>query len=473
MSRSWWWVTGFTVLSLVANFVFILGCVSPATVDLALYRVNVTLLANGLNSLARQDPSKADALHAQSLPTYWYWGASGVCEVWPAITNCRSAFPPTQDIVSIVRGSLIDHYGGDDTQDMISIMNAWSNTLDKIDPSILKNNEAKFAAQSKASVGLAIVAIVLDFAVPFIVLAFDSSSYLYFLFPFISGLLALAAGALAMLSMHNGVHGVINTGEGAGPGILALFVGGGLRLVSCLSGPCCSSRREKDDYYAPELGLGSWGAGPPQRPFHNFQDPYQSNFQNPYQNTSQSPLRNDYQASPVEEDRESRNKRIGYEGEHYIFQMFGSKVRGWGLDNWTSKLRNRMHRYPEWHGSEYHHADFTYDDEFGDLKLALGGMGVPVMPEWSTRTTYHLEIKTTPGECHKPFVISANQVRLMQLYDQDPDNAFILVRVFGTGGGSATTRVRYYPNPWSLKQSGHLQFVPMTTDGGYQVTPTY
>lgn len=42
----------------------------------------------------------------------------------------------------------------------------------------------------------------------------------------------------------------------------------------------------------------------------------------------------------------------------------------------------------------------------------------------------------------------------MQQHDQDPNNVYILVRVFNVKSNSPGTA--YFPNPWTLIQSGRL-----------------
>jgi hypothetical protein len=70
---------------LAANFAFLLGCISPATKDLALYRVNVTHLANNLHKLAANDTNNVDALLHPALPKYWYFGLSGEAPHFPCL----------------------------------------------------------------------------------------------------------------------------------------------------------------------------------------------------------------------------------------------------------------------------------------------------------------------------------------------------------------------------------------------------
>lgn len=58
----------------------LIGCISPTVKDIALYRVNVTLVANELHTLANLDSrNKTNVPRSSELPTYWYWGFSGAC----------------------------------------------------------------------------------------------------------------------------------------------------------------------------------------------------------------------------------------------------------------------------------------------------------------------------------------------------------------------------------------------------------
>ncbi|KAK3291170.1 uncharacterized protein B0H64DRAFT_43686 [Chaetomium fimeti] len=248
MRYSWAWITGFAILSLTANIVFLIGCISPATKDICLYRVNVTLLADGLHNLALVDSgNETDLLVPPELPTYWYWGMAGICDVFEKTgeTRCRRAFPPTQNLLGILEGSLTDRLGDDEGQRVGNILSSWNATLHKISPDRLVAKEAKFAAQSKASAALAILAIILDAATPLLAsfLLSDQSRRRAYIAPLLSALIAMAAGTLATLTMRDGVHGIVDTPEHGGPAIIIVFVGAALRLLSCV-GACGGSRNK-------------------------------------------------------------------------------------------------------------------------------------------------------------------------------------------------------------------------------------
>lgn len=294
-------------------------------------------------------------------------------------TRCRRAFPPTQNLISILEESLRDRLGNDQEQLTNAIVASWNATLSSVSPSRLAAKEAKFAAQSKASAALAILACVLDAATPLIALCLRHSSHRRrsYLAPSISALIALAAGALAVLSMRDGVHRIVDTSERRGPAIIILFLGAALRLLSC-------------------SGAGST------------------------RSSSRGNL--------------SRNERIGFRGEEFvrtpthfsilcatdcrlqIYRWLESRLPGWSYENWTSKLRKHA-GFREFGEPEWRYADFTYDDHSLQMPQLLRSVGVPALPQWSTRTRYHLEVKSTPAGCGANFFVSENQGRLVSIND--------------------------------------------------------
>jgi hypothetical protein len=84
-------------------------------------------------------------------------------------------------------------------------------------------------------------------------------------------------------------------------------------------------------------------------------------------------------------------------------------------ENWTSKLRTGD-GYPEFDKKEWKYTDFTYRDGSGAMRALLQEAGVQIMPEWSTNTVYHLEVKSTPGGCReRPFIVSKWQRQKVSL----------------------------------------------------------
>lgn len=169
---------------------------------------------------------------------------------------------------------------------MTNILSSWNATLNIISPDRLAAKEAKFAAQLKASAALAILAVVLDFTSPLLAI-FLPGRYRY-VAPLTGSLLAFAAGALAAVSMSDGVHGVVETSEHGGPGIIILFVGAALRLFSCVGACCSSSRKSNDAYRDSESARADHGLAP-----------------KPGMNLAGQP-------------EKSTNREIGFRGENYV-----------------------------------------------------------------------------------------------------------------------------------------------------------
>ena len=78
--------------------------------------------------------------------------------------------------------------------------------------------------------------------------------------------------------------------------------------------------------------------------------------------------------------------------------------------NWTSKLRSKD-GHPRFTQDERLFADFTYADRSGSMREALRRADVPVSPAWSNNTTYHFEVKTTPGEYDADMFLRESQVQ--------------------------------------------------------------
>lgn len=85
------------------------------------------------------------------------------------------------------------------------------------------------------------------------------------------------------------------------------------------------------------------------------------------------------------------------------------RIKNWTFKNWTSKLRSEA-GYPFFTEDEKDFADFTYLDSSGHMKEVLQAANLDLRGQWSSSTTYHLEIKTTSENCDDPFFMSQNQL---------------------------------------------------------------
>jgi hypothetical protein len=247
-------------VSIVCTFVFLLGGISPVTKDLALYRVNVTLIADGLIKLSPNNTRGLADLRHPNLPTYWYWGASGVCDVTPKnATRCRRSFPATQNVVKVVEESLRDNLGSDQEDAIRDFVTSWDVAVNSIPSALLVDKQATYAAKSKASVALAILSLVFSFVLLVVFLTFGDDDGYGALVALSVGnaMIAIGGGVLATLSMNDGVHGVVDTGEHGGAGIILLFVGAALPILRALGLWTCGPSRSKESSNPGSVDQGS------------------------------------------------------------------------------------------------------------------------------------------------------------------------------------------------------------------------
>ncbi|UPL02380.1 hypothetical protein LCI18_013314 [Fusarium solani-melongenae] len=130
-----------------------------------------------------------------------------------------------------------------------------------------------------------------------------------------------------------------------------------------------------------------------------------------------------------------RTRKIGFLGEAFIYSLFERNVSDWSFQHWTSRLRVE-NGHPPFTGLERDFSDFTYLDTHGHMKEFLLRAGLDLSPAYASNTTYHLEVKTTTGGDGEIFYVSQNQVNMMQRFDEDPDNAYIVLRVYDIEGES-------------------------------------
>ncbi|KAK1758284.1 hypothetical protein QBC47DRAFT_374194 [Echria macrotheca] len=401
----------FAVLSLASTIIFLLGCLSPSLRDLGIYRVDVVQLADELLKLsAESNVTNADLVHP-SLPQYWYFGYSGICDFFTSSsrisasgeTQCRYGFPPDQNVLSVVEGSMrtaVAANGSVTEKAIKTVVSAWGEVLDEVPASKLRDKESKVASQNKAVCALAILAMLLDVTAWILAFLLGEKHFgrmAAYLVACCSAVFAVAAGACAVLSMNEGMHGVISDVGNVSGSLVFLFLGALLRV--------------------PAVG----GLLP----------------------------------------REIKLSRVvlGELGESFVYEWCRKRIPDFsGEKHWSSKI------YPLREQGEY--ADFDYLDHEGYMSEALRGAGVPMMPNWGVGTLYQLEVKSTQGKCNlQPMMLSPNQVNKIKGYNIDSRQAYIIVRVFRVG--SERIGVRFFPRPWESVLRGELQLGEPNADGNY------
>lgn len=215
--------------------------------------VNITTLASELVTLSANTTHTTSDLVHPNLPSYWYYGLSGICDFFAdgsdpirgrtagGETRCRRAFPPKTDVLSILKESLranIDSSSSSETTEasIATVLSARESTLDAIPPSRLRDKESSVAAQTKAAAALAILAMLLDLANAGV--SFTRNRMTVCVIGLVSTALTVVAGVCAILAMNGGMNGV-GSGTGHVSGSLVfLFVASLTKIPALWS--CCS-----------------------------------------------------------------------------------------------------------------------------------------------------------------------------------------------------------------------------------------
>ncbi|KAK3991551.1 hypothetical protein QBC44DRAFT_357587 [Cladorrhinum sp. PSN332] len=464
-------------------------CITPTIKDIALYRVNVTQLAQNLQTQGLNNSRDVSHLVHPALPTYWYWGVSGVCDVHEAngddskdeVIRCRRKFLPTQGLLTLVEESLRDSLNdgsndsGDNTDQIVQdVVSAWNTTVSKRRvATFLAEKEEGLPARLIASAALAIAAVVLDFGIAFVAgpcASIGKYKRVFSTLLVFSGLQSLAAGTLAILSMRYGVRGMVSSGENGGPAIIILFVA--VALKGLTAGMAFGLHRRDNNLLPttqpprprPPPDSYNYGYHPSQPPSWHPQPTWNNNNNN---NNNQTPVTQPPVTRPPLNDgfqtSEERRKEIGFKGEDHIDKFFKRSIPGWSAEMyWTSKLRSLGGEHREFTGYERDYADFTYDDSQGHMGELLAAHGAQIMPGWSDGTKYHIEVKTTTRSHDPVFFVSENQVAKMLQFQDSANDAFILACVYQVNG--QRTDVKWFSDPLS---NNELEFSEYPNQDGY------
>jgi len=328
-----------------------------------------------------------------SLPQFWYFGYSGICDFFtdsPRIsasgeTKCRYGFPPDQNVLSVVEGSMRTALAANESvtetdQEKVvkTVVSAWGEVLDEVPGSKLRDKESKVAAQNKAACALAILAALLDVTSWAIAIVL-SEERIWILAAYLvaccSAIFAIAAGACAILSMNEGMHGVIS-GVGNVSGSLVFLFLGALFKVPAVTG-----------LFPREIKLSHAVVG----------------------DLGESFVSVCCSASTEVPSKAANKSRQIYEWCRERIPDFS------GEKHWSSRI------YPLSEQGKY--ADFNYEDHEGYMSDALRAAGVEMMPGWGLGTKYHLEVKSTQGECNaQPMILSSNQINKVSVAAIKPLN---------------------------------------------------
>ncbi|KAF7559670.1 hypothetical protein G7046_g4469 [Stylonectria norvegica] len=226
---------------LVANITVLIGCMSPSTQSVYLFRVSSEDLVHATTNLTSLVPAKELAI--RELPRHWYWGLSGVCAAYDGDeVFCNKAFPPTQSIDEMIAFAVKTQVSDDAA--VAKLTKSWTKALDNLS-SILPSPSSS-TTKLKASVALTLLSTIISFLLlPLAILSLGIlrsklRRWMLYTLALVDALLFLGGGVLAIFGMNEGPRSIIQTSginQGnertfIGPGFYVLFAGVLFKLIS-------------------------------------------------------------------------------------------------------------------------------------------------------------------------------------------------------------------------------------------------
>ncbi|KAM0441179.1 hypothetical protein ACHAPT_000485 [Fusarium lateritium] len=232
------------LIGLVTNFVILVGCMSPATQSIYLFRVSSQDLIDAATNTTRV-PAKD--LRIDELPNHWYWGLSGVCVIHPdeKSPTCQRSFPPTMTIEDMITFAVKAKMPEDASESAIAKrVKPWATALSQVKDDLPPSSRPE--SFLKGAVALTIISTLLSFLVlPLAVLSLSLlrgklQRWVYYGIAMIDTMAFLGAGILIIYAMNDGPRSLIqlsgidqgNERTFVGPGFYVLFAGVLFKLIS-------------------------------------------------------------------------------------------------------------------------------------------------------------------------------------------------------------------------------------------------
>ncbi|KAM5357424.1 hypothetical protein ACJZ2D_016286 [Fusarium nematophilum] len=238
-SRGWRvWLIFAVFLGLIVNFIAVLGCLSPATATIHLYKLHQDELLKAIQEVSHKS---SKPLENPNLPHIWFWG---VCD---DNSHCHRSFPPTLSLGAMVDSSLRASTPNETA--LSSALAPWasvirSSSVDGSSESVnprLHASRTRFLSFSRASAALAVLALLTSAGVLAVALASMASRlrgrvklWMLYLGTLFDGLLLLASAVLAVYAMNEGPRAIVRyagvggqskPGDFLGPGMYVLGAG--------------------------------------------------------------------------------------------------------------------------------------------------------------------------------------------------------------------------------------------------------
>ncbi|KAF2145105.1 uncharacterized protein K452DRAFT_343652 [Aplosporella prunicola CBS 121167] len=169
----------------------------------------------------------------------------------------------------------------------------------------------------------------------------------------------------------------------------------------------------------------------------------------------------------VRTEGNEEDKRTGFEGEKFMYQLLKNWDDSLTPSVWTSHFRERDGHAP--FSEDSNSADFTICAEdklkkrlVAEIAEQLSTGTAERLVASSDSATFHIEVKGTKGPCELEFFLSDLQWKMAREYTcrgdgTVPEDIYILVRVFNI---DSTPQYRFYVDPWNMYMQGELSLRP-------------
>ncbi|RGP74053.1 s-adenosylmethionine-dependent methyltransferase [Fusarium sporotrichioides] len=237
------------ILGFIANIVVLIGCASPNTQSVYLFRVGSAELVNATANVTGISPNK---LQTFELPEYWYWGLSGVCmnfktrslfdvEVEEKIT-CQQTFPPVLTVEDMISFA-VEEYLGDNKNPSTKakMMEPWTDALAKIQNDLVEPSRPRdlmkgAAALCVLSTILSPIILILT-GLYFTILRDHLRRWMLYALALLDALLFSGSAAMIGYAMREGPRGTIDLAaipqeHYYGPGNVAFTLGALVKFIA-------------------------------------------------------------------------------------------------------------------------------------------------------------------------------------------------------------------------------------------------
>ncbi|KAJ4129169.1 hypothetical protein NW768_007704 [Fusarium equiseti] len=235
------------LMGFIANIVVLVGCASPDTQSVHLFKVGSAELVNATANVTGISPNK---LQMPELPEYWYWGFSGVCidvqtrglfESRHSV-SCKSAFPPVFSVEEMIQFSIHAHLGDSAPESLVKKkMAPWTSALAKIQDDLVDPSRPRDLM--KGAAGLCVISTILSAVIMILTVFYFTllrgilQRWMLYALALLDALLFVGCGVMVGYAMRDGPRGIIELAGMPesniyGPGNVAFSLGALIKFVA-------------------------------------------------------------------------------------------------------------------------------------------------------------------------------------------------------------------------------------------------